>query len=201
VAIIGAGVVGTAAVRVAFGLGADVTVLDIDHRRLSYLYDIYHGEIHTLFSNQANIERAAERADVLIGGVLIAGARAPVLVSRKLVSRMKPGSVIVDVAVDQGGCVETIHPTTHADPVFVVDEVIHYGVANMPGAVPRTATYALANATFPYLQEICDRGLQEALRADPSLARGVNCWRGRVVHPGVAQAQGLEAVDCPWLRE
>lgn len=198
VTIVGAGVVGTAAVRIAFGLGADVTVLDVDHRRLSYLYDIYHGEIHALFSNPANIERSVRQTDVLVGAVLIPGARAPNLVSRKLVDDMQAGSVIVDVAVDQGGCVETIRPTTHSDPVYTVSDVIHYGVANMPGAVPRTSTFALANATFPWLQNLCTQGLSEALGSDPALARGVNCYRGRTTHRGVAEAQGLEYTEAPW---
>jgi alanine dehydrogenase len=136
--------------------------------------------------------------DVLIGAVLVPGARTPSLVSRKLVSEMQPGSVIVDVAVDQGGCVETIRPTTHSDPVFTVDDVIHYGVANMPGAVPRTSTFALANATFPWLQELCTHGIADALHREPALERGVNCFRGQVTHQGVAQAQGLKYVEAPW---
>jgi alanine dehydrogenase len=198
VTVIGAGVVGRAAVRVAVGLGADVTVLDIDHARLSYLYDLYHGEIHTLFSNSSNIEMSVRQTDLLVGAVLLAGGRAPTLVSRKLVSEMHSGSVIVDVAVDQGGCVETIRTTTHSDPIYLVDDVIHYGVANMPGAVPRTSTYALANATFPYLQEICSRGLEGALASDSALARGVNCFRGQVTHPAVAEALDLEYTEAPW---
>jgi alanine dehydrogenase len=198
VVILGAGIVGTAAVRVATGLGAKVDVLDIDHRRLSHLYDIYHGGINTLYSNPHSIERSVLDADVLIGAVLVPGARAPRLVGRELVSRMKKGAVIVDVAVDQGGCVETIHVTTHSNPVYVVDGVIHYGVANMPGAVPRTSTYALTNATLPYLLELATRGVESALRANRVLARGVNTFRGSVAHPGVASALGVAYVEAPW---
>jgi alanine dehydrogenase len=200
VVILGAGIVGTAAVRVATGLGAKVDVLDIDHRRLSHLYDIYHGAINTLYSNPHAIERSVLDADVLIGAVLVPGARAPRLVGRPLVSRMKKGSVIVDVAVDQGGCVETIRVTTHSDPVYLVDGVIHYGVANMPGAVPRTSTYALTNATLPYLLELAARGVEAALRANRALARGVNCYRGEVTHRGIAEAQGLPLAPAPWER-
>ena len=199
VVVIGAGVVGTAAVRVAVGLGADVDVLDVDHRRLSYLYDLFSGRIGTLHSNRSTIERVVPAADLLVGGVLRAGARAPVLVSRALVARMRPGSVIVDVAVDQGGCVETIRPTSHSHPVYEVSGVLHYGVANMPGAVPRTSTFALTNASFPYLQELCNRGGREAVRADPALARGVNCYEGAVTHAAVAEAHGLPFKKTPWL--
>lgn len=198
VAVLGAGIVGTAAVRTAVGLGAHVDVLDIDHRRLSHLYDIYRGGISTIYSNAANIERAALEADILIGAVLLPGARAPLLVPEELVRRMQAGAVIADVAVDQGGCVETIHPTTHSDPTYVVHDVIHYGVANMPGAVPRTSTLALNNATFPFLQEMCELGVVPALRANRSLARAVNCYRGQVSHPGVAEAQDRALEREPW---
>jgi alanine dehydrogenase len=200
VTVIGAGIVGTAAVRMAAGLGAEVTVLDIDQRRLSHLYDIYHGGISTLYSNVVNLEQAVLEADIVIGAVLVPGARAPVLVGRDLVSQMKHGAVIVDVAVDQGGCVETIRPTSHSKPTYVVDGVIHYGVPNMPGAVPRTSTLALNNATFPYLMERCRRGVDGALAALPALARGVNCYRGAVTQKGVADALGLPCVDRPWLK-
>jgi alanine dehydrogenase len=138
-------------------------------------------------------------ADIVIGAVLVPGARAPVLVGRELVAQMKHGAVIVDVAVDQGGCVETIRPTSHSKPIYVVDGVIHYGVPNMPGAVPRTSTLALNNATFPYLMELCRRGVDGALGALPALARGVNCYRGAVTQKGVADALGLPCVDRPWL--
>jgi alanine dehydrogenase len=199
VVVIGGGIVGTAAVRVAVGLGAEVEVLDIDHSRLSALYDIYRGELSTLYSNVANIERAVLDADLVVGAVLVTGARAPILVGSDLVERMKKGSVIVDVAVDQGGCVETIRPTSHSEPVYDVDGVIHYGVTNMPGAVPRTSTFALSNATFPYLQYLCNQGLTEALCANLELARGVNCYRGKVTHPGVAAALDRPCVEAPWL--
>jgi alanine dehydrogenase len=198
--VIGGGIVGTAAVRVAVGLGAEVEVLDIDYRRLSALYDIYHGELSTLYSSEANIERSVLDADLVIGAVLVPGARAPRLVTRELVQRMKTGSVIIDVAVDQGGCVETIRPTSHSDPIYAVDGVIHYGVTNMPGAVPRTSTLALTSATFPYLQMLCAHGVDEALRADHVLARGVNCYRGEVTHKGVAAGVGLPHAEAPWNR-
>jgi alanine dehydrogenase len=198
VTVIGAGIVGTAAVRMAAGLGAEVSVLDIDQRRLSHLYDIYLGGISTLYSNVVNLEQAVLEADLVIGAVLVPGARAPRLVGRELVAGMRPGSVIVDVAVDQGGCVETIRPTSHSNPTYSVDGVIHYGVPNMPGAVPRTSTLALTNATFPYLMELCRRGIDGALRAHPPLARGVNCYRGHVTQKGVAEALGLPLALAPW---
>jgi alanine dehydrogenase len=198
VTILGAGIVGTAAVRVASGLGAELEVLDVDQRRLSHLYDIYQGGISTIYSNPHSIERSVLEADLLIGAVLVAGRRAPVLVRRELVRRMKPGAVIVDVAVDQGGCVETIRPTTHSSPTYVTDGVIHYGVTNMPGAVPRTSTFGLTNATLPYLLELAANGIDGALRRDRALARGVNCYRGKAVHHGVAEAQGLPVAAPPW---
>jgi alanine dehydrogenase len=198
VVVLGGGVAGTAAVRIAVGLGAEVEVLDISHRRHSYLYALFSGRIGTLHSIPSAIGRAVIRADLLIGAVLLPGARAPNLVPRSLVERMRRGAVIADVSVDQGGCVETIHVTTHSDPVFEVSGVIHYGVANMPGAVPRTSTMALANESLPYLQELCGRGVQEALRANRALARGVNCYRGNVTHIGIAEAQDLRLEEAPW---
>jgi alanine dehydrogenase len=199
VTIIGAGIVGTAAVRIAVGLGAEVNVLDIDQRRLSHLYDIYHGGISTLYSNMVNLEQTVCEADLIIGAVLLpGGARAPQLVSRNMVAGMRRRSVIIDVAVDQGGCVETIRPTSHSKPVYIDEDVIHYGVPNMPGSVPRTSTTALTSATFPYLFELCERGTVEALRANATLARGVCCYRGDVVLPGVAGALGIPAVEAPW---
>ncbi len=201
VAVIGAGIVGTAAVRMGVGLGAEVTVLDVDQRRLSHLYDIYHGGISTLYSNVVNLEQSVLEADIVVGAVLVPGARAPILVTRAHVSRMKRGSVIVDVAVDQGGCVETIHPTSHSKPTYTVDGVIHYGVTNMPGAVPRTSTLALNNATFPYLMELCQRGADGALLANPALARGVNCYRGKVTQKGVADAMGEPLALAPWTKK
>jgi alanine dehydrogenase len=199
VTVIGAGIVGTAAVRMAVGLGAEVSVLDLDQRRLSHLYDIYHGSISTLYSNSMNLEQTVHEADLLIGGVLKPGARSPTLVSRAMVASMRAGSVIVDVAVDQGGCVETIRPTSHSNPIYTVDGVIHYGVPNMPGAVPRTSTLALTNAIFPYLKSICDLGPQAALRGDPALAAGVNCYLGALTHKGVADAQRKPFSERPWL--
>ena len=194
VVIIGAGTVGLNAVKAAVGSGADVSVLDVNLDRLRHLDDLFGGRIVTLASNRFTIAQAIQRADLLVGAVLITGARAPVLVDKAMVERMKPGSVIVDVAVDQGGCIATIHPTTLDDPIYQVSGVVHYGVANMPALVPRTSTFALANATLPYAIELCDRGPEAAVRGNRELARGVNVWRGRIVHPGVADALGEAAV-------
>jgi alanine dehydrogenase len=156
--------------------------------RLRHVDDLFRGQVVTLMSNSFNIEQVVRRADLLIGAVLLAGARAPVLVTKEMVSQMKEGSVIVDIAVDQGGCVATIHPTTLLDPVYLVGGVVHYGVANMPALVPRTSTFALANATLPYVIELAARGAVAAVRANPALAKGVNVWVGKVVHPGVADS-------------
>ena len=191
VVILGGGTVGTAAAQVALGMGADVTILDVHIDRLRYLAQVLPGRLTTLFSNPYNIAEAVKFADVLVGAVLIKGAKAPRLVTREMVRTMTPGSVIVDVAIDQGGSVETIHPTTHSDPTYLVDGVIHYGVTNMPGAVPRTSTYALSNATLPYVRALADQGLAAAVRADPALARGVNVLAGHITYPAVAQAFGL----------
>ena len=195
ICVIGAGIVGINAVRIAHALGGVVDVLDIDLQRLSYVYDLFRGELNTLYSNRANIERSVREADLVVGAVYLSGRRAPILVSEDLVSEMEAGSVIVDVAVDQGGCVETIHPTTHSNPTYLAHEVVHYGVANMPAAVPRTSTFALANTTLPYLQAIAEQGVDVALRNDSSLFLGANVWRGEVVCEGVAQAHGM-----PWAR-
>ena len=197
VTVLGAGTVGINAVRVAHALGAEVDVLDIDLPRLSYLYDIFGGELATLYSNRANIERSVMASDLLVGAVYLSGRRPPLLVPDELVARMEPGSVIVDVAVDQGGCVETIRPTTHSDPTYRVHDVIHYGVANMPGAVPRTSTFALTNTTLPFLEKIAALGIEEAVRRDPALALGANLWHGEVVHPGVAEALALPLGTLP----
>jgi alanine dehydrogenase len=197
VTVIGGGIVGVNAVRVAHALGAEVDVLDIDLRRLTYLYDIFHGELNTLFANRANIERSVTTSDLVIGAVYLAGRRAPTLVTDGMVRAMDAGSVILDVAVDQGGCVETIHPTTHADPTYVVHDVIHYGVTNMPGAVPRTATFALTNTTLPYVERIAALGVEGAVAADESLAQGANIRRGKVVHPGVAESLDLALAPLP----
>ena len=192
VTIIGGGVVGTNAAKIALGMGAHVVIIDKNIDRLRYLEDVLHGSLATLASNPLNIANAVQRADLLIGAVLIHGARAPKLVTREMVSTMKPGSVIVDVAIDQGGCVETSKPTTHSNPTYEVDGVIHYGVTNMPGAVPRTSTYALSNATLPYALLLADHGLEEAVRRNAALAKGVNTYKGAVTYPAVAEAFGLE---------
>ncbi len=192
VVIVGGGTVGTAAAQVALGMGADVTILDIQIDRLRYLNQILHGSLTTLYSSPYNIANAVQYADVVVGAVLIKGAKAPKLVTKAMVQAMTPGSVIVDVAIDQGGSVETIHPTTHSDPTFEVNGVIHYGVTNMPGAVPRTSTYALSNATLPYVRELADLGFAEAIKRDAALARGVNVLAGEVTYPAVADAFGLE---------
>ena len=189
--IIGGGVVGTNATQVASGLGAQVFVIDINLDRLRYLDEVTHGRLATLSSNPLNIAEAVRRADLLVGAVLIKGAKAPKLVTREMIRTMTPGSVVIDVAVDQGGCIETTRPTTHSDPTFVVDGVIHYCVANMPGAVPRTSTYALSNATLPYIVKLTEMGAEAAIRADPALALGVNTYKGQITYPGVAEAFAL----------
>ncbi|WP_457637984.1 alanine dehydrogenase [Oceanithermus sp.] len=190
VVIIGGGTVGINAAKIAVGMGAKVTILDVNHARLQYLDDVFGGRLVTLTSNEANIKEAIRYADVLVGAVLIPGAKAPHLVTREMLSLMKEGSVIVDVAVDQGGCVETIKPTTHAEPTYVVDGVVHYGVANMPGAVPRTSTFALTNQTLPYAIELAENGL-DALKSDPALLRGLNTHQGKLTYAAVAEAFGL----------
>jgi len=191
VVILGGGVVGINAAKIAAGLGAHVTILDISLERLRYLDDVLPANVDTAYSNRHNILDAIARADLVIGAVLLPGAKAPHLLKRADLSRMKRGSVIVDVAVDQGGCVETIRPTTHADPTYVVDGILHYGVANMPGAVPRTSTLALTNATLPYAMTLARQGWREACRQDAALRRGLNVVEGNVAYPGVAEAFGL----------
>jgi alanine dehydrogenase len=192
VVIIGAGVVGTNAAQMALGMGAHVVIIDINLDRLRYLNEVMSGRLTTLSSNPLNIAEAVRRADLLVGGVLIKGAKAPKLVTREMISTMNPGSVVVDVAVDQGGCIETTHPTTHSNPTFLVDGVVHYCVANMPGAVPRTSTYALSNATLPYMVKLANMGAEAAIRADPALAKGVNTYKGKITYPAVAEAFDLE---------
>jgi len=191
VVVLGGGVAGTNSISVAVGLGADVTVLDTNIQRLRELDALYAGRIKTIASNGFEIERALLTADLVIGSVLVPGAKAPKLVSNDLVSRMKPGSVLVDIAVDQGGCFADSRPTTHADPTFVVHNSLFYCVANMPGAVPNTSTYALTNATMPYVRAIANLGWRDALRTDPSLALGLNTHAGSVVNSQVAAAHGL----------
>ncbi len=192
VTIIGAGVVGLNACVVGVGFGADVTILDIDPRRLSYVRDVVQGHVTTLMSNDANIEGAIASADLVVCSVLIPGARTPRLVTRAHLKQMERGSALVDVAVDQGGCAETSRPTTHRDPRYVEEGVIHYCVSNMPGAVPHTSTYALTNATMTYALEIADRGWRGAAERDPALGGGVNVVDGQVTHRAVAEAHGLD---------
>lgn len=199
VVVLGAGTVGINAARIALGLGADISILDINLDRLRAVDDLFHGRVITLMSNAFNIDQVLRRADLLVGAVLVTGARAPVLVTKQMVATMKEGSVIVDVAVDQGGSVETIRPTTLLDPTYVVSGVVHYGVANMPALVPRTSTFALTNATLPYVLELAGRGVTAAVQRDPALAGGVNVWRGRLVHPAVAQALGERATPLETL--
>jgi alanine dehydrogenase len=195
VVILGGGVVGTNAAKIAAGFGAHVTILDVNLDRLRYLSDVMPANVDTYYSNRHNILEQIARADLLIGAVLLPGAKAPSVVLRDDLKLMKDGSVIVDVAVDQGGCVETVRPTTHSDPIFVVEGVIHYCVANMPGAVPRTSTLALTNATFPYVLELANSGWVEACRNDPALARGVNAAKGHLTYAAVGDAFGLESVS------
>lgn len=191
VVVLGAGTVGSAATRMAVGMGARVTVFNLDVERLRHLDDLYRGRVTTLAANPVWIEREVEQAELVVGAVLVPGARAPVLVSRQVVSRMKRGAVVVDVAVDQGGCFETTRPTSHSDPVYTVDGVIHYCVPNMPGIVPRTATFALTNATLPFIVRLAEAGVTRAVQLDPALARGVNVADGKVTHKGVAEAHHL----------
>jgi alanine dehydrogenase len=192
VLVIGGGTAGVNAARIAAGLGADVTIMDIDVDRMRALDDILPANINTLYSNQANIEGLLPEVDLLIGAVLVPGAKAPKIITRPMLNMMKEGSVLVDIAIDQGGCVETSHATTHQDPTFVVDGVTHYCVANMPGAYARTATLGLTNVTFGYLKSIANLGVKAAVAADPSLLAGVNVSEGKIHYAAVAEALGLE---------
>lgn len=192
VIIIGGGVVGTNAAEMAIGMGANVTIVDRNVERLRYLEHVLHGRIHTVASNQHAIGALVAEADLVIGGVLIAGAKAPKLVTEEMIATMRPGSVVVDVAIDQGGCIATAKPTSHSDPVYSIDGVIHYCVTNMPGAVPRTSTLALANVTLPYALELAEHGLQKAVQRDPALAKGVNVLEGHITYEAVATAFGME---------
>lgn len=189
--VIGAGVVGTAAARMAAGLGADVTICDISLPRLTYLTDVMPRNVKTLMSSEYNIREELRHADLVIGSVLIPGAKAPKLVTRDMLKLMEPGTVLVDVAIDQGGCFETSRPTTHEDPVYYVDGILHYCVANIPGAVPRTSTLALTNATLPYAIQLADKGWRRAAQENPELALGLNIVEGKVVYKPVAEAWGL----------
>ncbi len=193
VVVVGAGIVGTGAIRRAVGLGARVTVLDIDVDRLRYLGEVFMGQIETLYSNNYNMKQAIKSADLVVGAVLIPGSKAPKLVTEEMVKLMEPGSVIVDVAIDQGGCVATIEkPTTHKDPIFVKHGVIHYAVANIPGAVAQTSTLALTNISLPYVMKIANKGWQQALKDDASLAKGANVINGKVTYKAVSETFDLE---------
>ncbi|MBK9128113.1 MAG: alanine dehydrogenase [Phycisphaerales bacterium] len=192
VLVIGGGIVGTCAAKLAAGLGANVIILDVDLYRLRYLDDVMPANVRTLYSTTETIREQLKRSDLVIGAVLIPGARCPTLVRREYLKTMHHGAVIVDVGVDQGGCCETIKPTTHGDPVYVVDHVVHYGVANMPGAVARTSTFGLTNATIPYLVKLANLGYVKACADDPGLAMGVNMAGGKVTNKPVAEAFGLE---------
>jgi len=194
VVVIGGGVVGTNAIRMAMGMEADVTVLDRSLARLQTLDFQFGGRLNTIYSTVDTLEHYVTGADLVVGAVLIPGASAPKLVSREMISRMRPGSVVVDVAIDQGGCFETSRPTTHSDPTYVVDDVVHYCVANMPGAVPRTSTFALNNATLPFILALAGKGVRAALQADAHLLAGLNVHRGLVTFDAVAEALGLDYV-------
>jgi len=191
VVVLGGGVVGSNAARLAAGLGARVTILDVSLERLRYLDEVMPANVQTLFSNRHNLLEQISTADLVIGGVLIHGAAAPKLIRREDLKTMREGSVIVDVAVDQGGCVETTRPTTHQDPVYIIDGVVHYAVANMPGGVPNTSTLALTNATFPYLQQLANKGWQQALRDSEALRHGLNVVDGKITYRAVADAFGM----------
>ena len=193
VCVIGGGIVGTNAAKIALGMGAITSIVDLSLNRLRELDDIFGGRIYTLASNSYTIARAVKRADLVIGAVLIPGASAPKLVTRAMVEQMKPGAVIVDVAIDQGGCIETARPTTHSNPAYVVSGVVHYCVTNMPAAVPHTSTLALTNATFPYVMKLAQLGPGKAIRDDNGIREGVNTYRGHVTYPAVADSQGKSA--------
>jgi alanine dehydrogenase len=194
VVILGAGIAGTNACQLAVGVGAQVSILDIDPAKLRYVHDILGGHVTTIMSNRANIEEEVTAADLVIGTVLIPGARAPRLLPRSLVGAMRPGAALVDLSIDQGGCAETSRPTTHADPIYRDEDVVHYAVTNMPGIVPHTSTLALTNATLSYALEIADHGLTEAIRRSPALRRACNVLDGHVTHPAVGEAIGLPVV-------
>lgn len=191
VLILGGGVVGTQAAKMAAGLGARVVIMDVSLARLRYLSDVMPANVTTVMSNAYNIDEAIQNADLIIGAVLIPGAKAPHLITREMLKKMKPGTVLVDVAVDQGGCIETCKPTTHEDPTFVIDEVVHYCVANMPGAVPYTSTLALTNATLPYVIDLANKGWQKACKESSELKKGLNIVDGKVVYKGVCEAFNL----------
>ena len=193
VVILGAGMSGTAACQVAAGMGAYVSILDINPTKLRYVHDILGGHVTTLMSNRANVEEELVDADLVIGSVLIPGAQAPKLIPRSLVKRMKPGAAFIDISIDQGGCAETSRPTNHREPIYIEEEVVHYCVTNMPAIVPNTSTYALTNSTLSYGLQLANRGFPQALARNPALAKGLNTYGGKVTHEGVANAFGL-----PW---
>jgi alanine dehydrogenase len=188
VVVLGAGIAGSNACQIAVGMGAQVSVIERNPNRLRYLHDVLGGHLTTLMSNRANIEEEVRDADLVIGTVLIAGAKAPRLVTRKMVRSMRPGSAIVDVSIDQGGCVETARPTNHRKPIYLEERIVHYAVTNMPGIVPHTSTYALTNATLGYALALANRGLRHAVHEDAALARGVNVMAGKIAHEAVADA-------------
>lgn len=192
VLVLGGGIVGTQAAKMAAGLGANVTILDISLSRLRYLADVMPPNVTTMYSNEYNIRRLIKNHDLIIGAVLIPGAKAPNLITRAMLKEMRPGTVLVDVAVDQGGCIETCKPTTHEDPIFIIDDIVHYCVANMPGAVPYTSTIALTNATLPYAIQLADKGWRQACKDNKSLAEGLNVVHGKIVYKAVADAFDME---------
>ena len=192
VTVIGGGVVGINAAKMAVGLGAEVTVLDVNHRRLEYLDDVFQGRLTVLHSNATNIEAAVRTSDLVVGAVLVTGFKAPILVSKKMIESMQPGSVVVDVAVDQGGCIETCRPTSHQHPTYEINGVIHYCVPNMPGVVARTSTYALTNATFHYGSMIARMGVEDAIAKDEALFKGLNVYGGHITYEPVASSLGME---------
>ena len=192
VCIIGGGIVGTNAAKIALGMGAKVTLIDLNLNRLRDLDDIFSGRLYTVASNSYNVERAVSEADLVIGGVLVPGASAPKIVTKAMVAKMKKGAVIVDVAIDQGGCIETARPTTHSDPSYEISGVVHYCVTNMPAAVPNTSTLALTNATFPYIMNLAKLGAKAAIQANAGIAEGVNTYDGRLTYKAVAEGQGRE---------
>lgn len=195
VLILGGGIVGTQAAKMAAGFGAEVIILDVNLNRLRYLADVMPANVTTIFSNEYNIRLHIRESDLIIGAVLIPGAKAPNLITRDMLKEMRPGTVLVDVAVDQGGCIETCRPTTHDDPIYVIDEIVHYCVANMPGAVPYTSTIALTNATLHYAIQLANKGWKKACQEDSSLQKGLNIVKGKIVYAGVAEAFGLPLTE------
>ncbi len=200
IVILGAGIAGANACKVAVGIGARVSILDIQPERLSYLHDITQGHVTTYISNRMTISEEIAGADLVIGAVLIPGAQAPKLVTRQMLKRMRPGSAMVDISVDQGGCFETTRPTTHENPTYIEEGIVHYCVANIPGAYPRTSTLALTNATFPYVIQIADKGYERALKENAALRKGLNLMDGKLVCQGVAESFGMSCIVNPFER-